>query len=74
MGKHWAVRQGDWKLLFDPADTSNGRDFPPNQPEDMHFLVNLATDIGEQHNLAAQYPQKVRELTEIHERWVKDWE
>ncbi len=45
-----AVRQGDWKLIV-----KQGR------PE----LYNLATDVHEDHDLAADYPEKVRELVGI---------
>ncbi|MFA5687533.1 MAG: sulfatase [Kiritimatiellales bacterium] len=41
------VRHENWKLKFEN-----------NQPE----LYNLSTDIGEQNNLAAVYPEKVNEL------------
>lgn len=73
MGGHWAVRKGKWKLLYDPADTSKGRKFTPNTPENLRFLVNLETDISEQTNLATQFPEIVKELTEIHQNWEKEW-
>ncbi|RME70991.1 MAG: sulfatase [Verrucomicrobia bacterium] len=43
-----AIRDGDWKLLR----------FPDRPAE----LYDLSTDIAEQHDLAARYPDKVREL------------
>jgi arylsulfatase A-like enzyme len=49
------IRDGDWKLLrfwFDgPGQT------------DRYELYNLKDDIGESHNLAAQYPEKVATLS-----------
>ncbi|MEI8341824.1 MAG: arylsulfatase, partial [Verrucomicrobiota bacterium] len=57
-----ALCAGDWKLLLNakekdaeeaPADESGG---------DKVELYNLATDIGEQKNLAAEQPEKVKEL------------
>lgn len=62
----WSVRQGDWKLLYDPLDTSEKRNPGPNKPEDMRYLVNLKEDIGETTNLAARYPEKVRELEALY--------
>jgi hypothetical protein len=34
----------------------------------MGQLYNLATDISEQHNVYNQYPEKVKELTELLEK------
>ena len=56
-GEQWAIRHGDWKLVV--ARTGSG------QPE----LYNLAEDIGEQSNLAARNPEKVRELQALYDRW-----
>ena len=64
--RHWSVRQGSWKLLFDPLDTTLKRRPPPNKKEDLYFLVNLAEDPGEKINVAAQHPQKVAEMKAIY--------
>ena len=49
-----AVRQGDWKLYVERGKCK---------------LFNLATDIHEDHDLSAQYPDKVKELVKIiHEQ------
>ena len=66
-GRHWAVRKGDWKLLFDPLDTSEKRQAPPNSAEDLYFLVKLSQDPGERTNLAQADPAKVRELKQAYE-------
>lgn len=50
-----AVRVGDWKLRY---ETPEGRHADPTRPQ----LFDLANDISEQHDLAAQYPRKVQEL------------
>lgn len=55
----WAVRAGDWKLLFNPRDPTQE---DPVETVDGYFLVNLAEDLGEQHNLAESYPEVVAEL------------
>ena len=48
---HRAVRVGDWKLVAAKGDPWE--------------LYDLATDRAEQHNLAAQKPEKVKELEQI---------
>jgi arylsulfatase A-like enzyme len=51
----WAIREGDWKLLGNPIDTSRkGR----IKKEDKLFLVNLKKDVSEMKNLASDYPKK----------------
>ena len=67
-GKQWATRSGKWKLLGNPVDKSNQA---PLTEEDKRFLVNLETDPGEQTNLAEQYPEKVIELENQFQEWVK---
>ncbi|MEX0324299.1 MAG: sulfatase [Puniceicoccaceae bacterium] len=51
-----AVRSGDWKLRY----TAKGRNVDMSKPQ----LFNLAKDIGEQNNVAAEHPEIVNELTE----------
>ena len=55
-GVQYAVRQGDWKLVKPHIDMA---------PR----LHNLAQDIGEQTDLAAQYPDKVRQLQALWDAW-----
>lgn len=54
----WAVRQGDWKLLF------NAKTKRP-----VEALYNLRADPGETHDLAAAEPAKVAELRRAWEQW-----
>jgi arylsulfatase A-like enzyme len=54
-----AIRDGDWKLIEFFED---GR----------HELYNLADDIGEQHNLAAHQPQRVKEMAARLHAWQKE--
>ena len=68
IGKSWAIREGDWKLLGHPRDTSNQA---PLSKEDQLFLVNLSQDIGEKKNLAKQYPEKVEQLKQIYENYLQ---
>ncbi len=54
-----AIRSGDWKLIerFD------------NQTLE---LYNLTNDVGEQTNLANQYPERVKQLHKLLTEWRKD--
>lgn len=51
----YAVRSGDWKLVHMPRFGTR--------------LFNLATDPGEQTDLAPRYPEKVAELQAAWDRW-----
>jgi arylsulfatase A-like enzyme len=55
-GRQRAVRAGDWKLT-DPGDGAGAR------------LFNLADDLGEQHDLAAKAPDKLKELEAAYAKW-----
>jgi arylsulfatase A-like enzyme len=55
-GVQYAVRQGDWKLVKPHIDMA---------PR----LHNLAQDLGEQTDLAAQNPEKVRQLQTLWDAW-----
>jgi arylsulfatase A-like enzyme len=59
-GKQWAVRHGDWKLVV--ANGGSGK------PE----LYNLADDISEAKDLAAEHPDKVAELQKLWDAWSKE--
>ncbi len=70
----WAVRKGEWKLLGNPRDPDpglkdrlTGEDF---KGKDRLFLVHLPTDIGEKRNLANEKPEVVRELLDLHRKWL----
>jgi len=68
IGKSWAIRKGNWKLLGNPRDTSQQA---PITKDDQLFLVDLSKDIGEKQNLAAQNPEKVKELKQIYHSYQK---
>lgn len=55
-GRQMAIRMGDWKLT---------------KAADGGGLFNLATDIGEAHDLRDDKPHKLEELTEAYEAWNK---
>jgi arylsulfatase A-like enzyme len=48
-----AIRQGRWKLI--PAPAAGGE----------HQLYDLEADLAEQNNLAAQHPERVKELSDL---------
>lgn len=59
------VRVGDWKLVITKNNEKSVR-----QPE----LYNLKDDIGEQNNLAQQFPKKTQELLDMvkaHQKYVQ---
>lgn len=65
----WAVREGDWKLIGNVVDTSGGE----LTPEDKNlFLVNLADDPGETHNLAEQNSRMRQHLLERQQEWMAE--
>ena len=66
MGGQWAVREGDWKLIHNPNDTSNKG---PLGKDDKLFLVNLAEDATEMTNMAAGHPDQVTRLSRLHDAW-----
>lgn len=55
----FAVRDGDWKLLVNPRDTSNKGKLTD---ADQSFLVNLQEDVGEAVNLAEREPQRLLQM------------
>jgi arylsulfatase A-like enzyme len=67
-GNQWAIRHGDWKLVVgnepgSPATSSTAAE-----------LINLAADIGESKNLAAEQPAKVKELQALYAAWNAEQE
>jgi arylsulfatase A len=73
-GNQWAVREGNWKLIVNGRD-STGRYSPHRQrPGRMEspFLGNLADDQPEWTNHAAQRPDIVERLTQLHDAWAAD--
>lgn len=67
--QQWASREGDWKLIGNPRDTSNKA---PITRADQLFLSNLAQDVSEMTNFAAEHPDIVARLKAQHEAWVQD--
>lgn len=68
-GGQIAVRKGDWKLVKGSTDEKAvGQPGAKATLEDAQ-LYNLASDIGEQTDLAAKEPEKVKELAAAWEAW-----
>jgi hypothetical protein len=65
----WAVREGDWKLMVNTRDTSNG---DQSLPRIALFLANLKDDPAEKTNCADTFPQKVSNLRHLHEAQLSD--
>lgn len=68
MGNMMAIRRGAWKLV----KTREGRlDTDVNALSDLSgaALYNLAEDIGEQRDLAAQHPDKAKALAAAWRQW-----
>jgi arylsulfatase A-like enzyme len=72
MGEQMALRQGDWKIVrydrhADPNEGVSKKTGPAQVTGQM--LYNLAQDIGESHDLTAQYPDKAAELQALWDKW-----
>lgn len=66
MSNNYAARQGEWKFVHSTeGDAAPG----PKQRPGKDMLFNLAKDIGEQHDLAAEHPEKLAELKRLFEAW-----
>jgi arylsulfatase A len=71
----FAIRQDNWKLIFcshsggwsSPTPNSElAKTLPPLQ------LYDLSKDIGEKQNVSAQNPEKVKELTDLMTKYLKN--
>lgn len=73
----WAVRDGDWKLIGNALDTGVIASGPGGEKKAQRFplfLSNLAEDVGEKHNFAAEQPDVVVRLRKLHDDWVRQCE
>lgn len=64
LGPATYVRHGDWKLIRRFCDNDDR--------SDRYELYNLRDDLGETNNLAAQMPEKVKELASRIDGFLKD--
>ncbi len=70
----WAVRQGDWKLIGNPLDTSESQltRAGSGRLKEKLFLVNLADDISETTNLAQDHADVVERLKAHRDQLVAE--
>ena len=72
------IRSGKWKLMFPqrysvPSPPGKGGIHGERGSKEIELsLFNLDTDVGERRNLAAQYPEIVKELETLAEQARKD--
>ncbi|MEK6237443.1 MAG: sulfatase-like hydrolase/transferase, partial [Planctomycetales bacterium] len=63
-----AIRVGDWKLFPQGKDAK----LPDKSGAGEPVLFNLSKDLAETKNLAAEHPEKVREMRELAEKRLAD--
>ncbi len=63
----WAVRKGEWKLIYNVTDSDDGNKRPTIKG---YYLTNVEKDPSERKNYADEHPEIVKELTEMREKWV----
>lgn len=68
LDNRWAVREGPWKLLIRPRDTTKRHDPEELSEQDQQYLVNLDDDPFEQTNVAKQHPDIVKHLLKIRDQ------
>ncbi|WP_250846970.1 sulfatase-like hydrolase/transferase [Aquisphaera insulae] len=70
LGDQRAIRRGDWKLVqYDAAVDDGTVSSPAKAKVTPARLYNLASDIGEAHDLASEQPEKVKELQSAWAAW-----
>jgi arylsulfatase A-like enzyme len=70
-GQQIAIRKGNWKLVKAPGAGAEPLRTQKATTEGAH-LYNLSNDIGEKTNLAAQEPEKFKELAAAWDQWNSD--
>jgi arylsulfatase A-like enzyme len=66
----YSIRKGPWKLItkLGSGGFTVPKEITPKAGEPIGQLYNLDSDIHEDNNLYQQYPEKVKELTELLEK------
>lgn len=72
MGNRWAVRQGDWKLLFEPIDPAGNPGSPWDSVCEGLYLTNLKEDLGETENKINQHRDIASVLEAVYQRWLEE--
>ena len=65
-----AIRAGDWKLVSKSFARTTQFDMIDTIPFNMWCLYNLAEDRTETNDLAAKYPEKVKDLASKWQQWA----
>jgi len=65
-GGQWAIRSGDWKLIYDAYDTTDGRN---RKREPGMRLYNVADDPSESTNLASREAEVAARLKRLTLNW-----
>jgi arylsulfatase A-like enzyme len=70
----WAVKKGNWKLIYEGHDTTGKFSNHPEKEFNMpkYYLANLNDEKPEEINHADKFPQIVQELIVLHEIWAQD--
>ena len=69
-GGQLAIRKGDWKIVKAPGGSANPENWGGSKATlEGAELYNVTQDIGEKKNLAAQNPEKFKELAADWEKW-----
>jgi arylsulfatase A-like enzyme len=68
-GQQLALRVGDWKLVKAPGGGTKAGELAGKATTSGAQLYNLKEDIGEKKNLAEKYPEKVKEMAAVWEKW-----
>jgi arylsulfatase A-like enzyme len=68
-GQQIAIRMGDWKLVKAPGANATQGEFRTKATTEGAHLYNLASDIGEQNNLAEKEPAKRAQLAAAWDKW-----
>jgi len=70
----WAVRKGNWKLIYDGHDTTGKFSIHPEKEFEMpeYYLANLDDEKPEEINYALKEPKILKELLALHQSWAKE--
>ena len=70
----WAVRQGNWKLIYNGHDTTGKFSNHPEKEFEMpeYYLAKLDDENPEEINYAQTESEIVNQLKDLHESWAKD--
>ena len=70
----WAVRKGNWKLIYDGHDTTGKFSIHPEKEFEMpeYYLANLDDEKPEEINYSLKEPKILKELLALHQSWAKD--